>query len=448
MPKPPKPGFVGFGAMRLGRFLWAEQNKSSRLGHSTLNNHGNHATTVTLTMEGIPMPKINLTQKFMNSLPPLPDGKRRIEYCDTQTPGLYLESRDTSPAQGTLYLRYRDAAGTGKTCHKKLGNSQEISLKEARSRAKRLKGEIALGADPKAEAKALKAVPTWDAFFTGSYLPHAQKVKRSWKNDAEMHRLRVSRQFGATPINKITRQSVQQFHNALLDEDLSPATADHYLKLIRHALNLAIDWGLLKDNPAAKVKQFNADNQIERYLSDDELQRLLIVLKSHDNRPVCCAILWLLATGARVGEALSAQWSDIDRKHGTWLIHATNSKSKKRRSVALNAVALGVLDELDTLAKRHTSTRLFIGARGPLSTINKVWCEIRKEAQLDAFRLHDLRHSFASMLANTGHSLFEIQRAIGVADPKVVMRYSHLSQDSLQRAANSAGDVISQAMPK
>lgn len=392
------------------------------------------------------MPKLRLTQKHLDKPPPCPTGKRHVEFCDIAIPGLYLEVRNTCSDQGTLYLRYKNA--DGKTCHQKLGNSQELPLKVARDRATRLKAEIALGADPQAETRQRKEIPTWNRFFEDSYLPHAKQVKRTWKNDADMHRLRLSDRFGATPINKITRHAVQQFHNELLGEGMKPGTADHHLKLIRHALNLAMDWGLLTENPAAKVKQFNADNQIERYLANEELQRLLTVLKKHPNRPVCCAVLWLLATGARVGEALSAQWSDIDRNRGTWLIQATNSKSKKRRSVQLNAVALGVLDELDTLPKRRTSDRLFVGKCGPLSTINKVWYGIRGEAGLENFRLHDLRHSYASMLINSGHSLFEVQQSLGHSDPKVTMRYAHLSKDSLQRAANSAGDLISQAMPK
>jgi len=216
------------------------------------------------------MPRLRLTQKHLDTPPPCPPGKRRVEYCDIAIPGLFLEVRATCPDQGTLYLRYKNPAG--KTCSSKLGTSQELSLKEARDRAKQLKAKIALGADPQAETRQRKAVPTWNRFFEDSYLPHVQQVKRSWKNDADMQRLRLSDQFGATPINKITRHAVQQFHNGLLEEEMKPATADHYLKLIRHALNLAVDWGMLNANPASKVKQFNADNQIERYLSKEEMQ--------------------------------------------------------------------------------------------------------------------------------------------------------------------------------
>lgn len=388
------------------------------------------------------MPKINLTQKFVNTPNPPATDKKRIEHCDTQVPGLYLEVRDTSPTWGTFYLRYKNTAG--KTCHTKIGRSTDMTLKQARTKAQQLRSDIQRGEDPQEEARQRRAVPTWDTFFEDSYLPHAQQTKRTWKNDLDMHKLRLSHRFGATPINRLQRQEIQQFHNELKESGMAAATADHHLKLIRHALNLAEDWGLIQANPAAKVKQFNEDNQVERYLSEEELQRLLAVLEAHDNRPVACAVLWLLATGARVGEALSAKWSDIDQENGVWVIQAANSKSKRKRSVPLNHVALDILDELDSLRKK--GDWLFIGKRGPLKSINKVWYGIRDDARLSDFRLHDLRHTHASMLVNAGHSLFEVQAVLGHSDPKVTMRYAHFSKGSLQQAANSAADCIKAAM--
>ena len=390
------------------------------------------------------MPKINLTQRFIDKPTPPPAGKRRIEWCDTQVSGLYLEMRDTSPSSGTFYLRYRNDAG--KTCHAKIGRSTDISLKAARAKAQQLRSDIQRGHDPQEQARQCKAVLTWDSFFDDHYLPHAKQHKRSWKNDEEMHRLRISAFIGGKTLDKITRSEVQRFHTSLVDEGLSPATADHHLKLIRQAMNLAVDWELLKANPIARIKLFNQDNQVERYLSEEELQRLLAVLKAHENRPVACAVLWLLATGSRVGEALSAEWSDIERTSRVWVIQATNSKSKRKRSVPLNDVAIGVLDELKSLPSYQPKGRLFIGKRGPLKSINKVWYAIRDEAGLKSYRLHDCRHSLASFLVNSGHSLYEVQQILGHSSPAVTMRYAHLSKESLQGAANSASDVISRAM--
>ena len=246
-----------------------------------------------------------------------------------------------------------------------------------------------------------------------------------------------------TPIDRISQQQVQTFHNDLREEGLAPATADLHLKLLRHGLNLAVDWGLLARNPAAKVKEFKECNQRERYLSDDELKRLMRVLRDYQNRPMACIVLWLLATGARAGEARSATWEDIDYDARVWVIRSQTSKSKRRRSVPLNDIALSVLDELK--ASGRSSGPLFVGKRGPYRYLGKNWARICEAADLQGFRCHDARHCFASMLVNAGHSLYEVQQVLGHSDPKVTMRYSHLTKETLQKAADSAAERIKSA---
>ena len=228
---------------------------------------------------------------------------------------------------------------------------------------------------------------------------------------------------------------------------LAPATADHYLKLIRQALNLAVSWDLLKVNPAAGVKLFREDNREERLMSHEELQRLMAVLDKAKGKGKTPALVikWLLATGARVNETLHAEWSDIDQKNKTWLIQATNSKSKRRKSVPLNAQARDILKQLKTEGRSpHLFTNKTTGERR--TTINKAWQSIREEAGLPWLRLHDLRHMHASMLINSGRSLYEVQQILGHSDPSVTQRYAHLSTKSLQDAANSVDQYMEEAL--
>ena len=121
------------------------------------------------------------------------------------------------------------------------------------------------------------------------------------------------------------------------------------------------------------------------------------------------------------------------------------SKSKKRRSIPLNDAALEVLDQLGT---EGTSKWLFTNVKTGtrLTTIDKVWQKIRKDAGLPQLRLHDLRHMHASMLVNSGESLFVVQKILGHSDPSVTQRYSHLSTESLQKAANSVGTYLDKAL--
>lgn len=389
------------------------------------------------------VPIVKLTQQTITHDLRCPAGKTRIEFCDSEVPGLYVEVRATNQDQGTFYLRYKDT--NGKTCHQKIARTSETDVSEARKRAKLLKAEIALGANPRAEVRAQKSVPTLSEFFQQHYLPYVKPRKRSWKRDEELYRLRIADAFGAKRLNQITRHQIQSFHTSLLDGGLSPASCDHHVKLIKHAFNLAIDWGLLSDkNPAARVPLFNADNKVEHYLDDDALGKLLAVLRTDENRPVCLIALFLLSTGARLNEALSARWDQIDRPNRVWRISATNSKSKRMRSVPLNDAALHVLNQLDTEGKFDY---LFINEQTekPYTTIMKVWTRLRQKAGLPHLRIHDLRHQFASFLVNSGRTLYEVQSILGHSDAKVTQRYAHLSSKSLQEAANSASAIINEA---
>jgi integrase len=366
------------------------------------------------------MPILRLTQSFVSNDLRCPEDKSRIEFCDRELPGLYVEVRPKSDGSGTYYLRYKDA--NSKTCHQKIARTTEIDLTEARKRAKKLKAEIQLGANPRGEAKAQKEVPTLDAFFTEHYSPFAWPRKRSFGRDEELYRLRIAGLFGNRRLNQISRQQIQSFHTELLQSGLAPATCDHHLKLLKRVFNLAIDWGVhTGTNPVARVPMFNADNRIERYLDEAQLQRLVNVLRTDANRPVCNIALFLLSTGARLSEALSATWEQIDRDKRVWRIPAMNSKSKRIRAVPLNDSALEVLAQVETaegyvFINKETSK--------PYTTIAKVWERLRKTANVPQLRLHDLRHSFASMLINSGRTIYEVQRILGHSDTKVTERYA------------------------
>ena len=389
------------------------------------------------------MPIIKITQPFINNELHCPEGKIRIEICDIDLPGLYVEVRKSSPGQGTYYLRYKDSKG--KTCHQKISKTNEMTLVDARKAAKTLKAEINLGADPRGEEKAKKAVLNYSDFFEQHYMPYVKVRKRSWKTDLGFHRLRLKAEFGDLRLNQITRQHIQTFHTRLSNEGLAAATSNHYLKLLKHSLNLAIDWDMLDTNPASRIPLFFENNLVENLLSEEQLERLLSVLKTDENRMVCNIALYLLSTGCRLNEALQAKWSQVDQQHRVWKIPASNSKSKRVRAVPLNDSALDVLDQLST---RGSYEHVFINFQTelPYTTISKVWGRLRTKAGLPHLRIHDLRHQFASFLVNSGQTLFLVQQILGHSSPSVTQRYAHLSTRSLQEAANTASIMINGAM--
>lgn len=387
--------------------------------------------------------RVKLTENFISTGLQCSAGKRREELVDLVVAGMFIEVRAVSPGQGTFYFRYRDVNGHTQT--KKLGRSTDITLAEARSQAKELRAKVALGANPRAEEKARKLVPTFDTFFKEHYLPYVKPRKRSWDRDEELYRLRISAKFGNKRLNEVTRQQIQTFHSEVLAEGLAPSTANHHAKLIRRIFNLAISWQMLDKNPASRIPMFPEDNKIERYMNDAQLANLLEVLRTDSCRSVCLIAMFLLASACRYSEAITARWEDIDKDKRVFRVTASNSKSKRMRPVPLNDTAIEVLNQLDTEGKYEY---LFINKRTkqPYVSIAKVWNKLRTKAGLPHLRLHDLRHQGASHLINSGSSLYIVQQILGHSDPSVTQRYAHLSMKSLNDASDNASAIIKGAM--
>ena len=144
----------------------------------------------------------------------------------------------------------------------------------------------------------MPAAMTLAEFFEHRYLPYAKVHKRSWPRDEELFRLRTKERFGSRRLTDIARHEVQTFHAQLLAGGLSPASADHHVKLLRRMLNLAVEWELLEKNPLKGFRLFNAYNRVEHLLSDAEVERLVQVLRTDANRAVCRIALFLLSVGA------------------------------------------------------------------------------------------------------------------------------------------------------
>ncbi|MEQ9444754.1 MAG: tyrosine-type recombinase/integrase [Rhodospirillaceae bacterium] len=372
-----------------------------------------------------------------------PEGHSKMEYCDTTVPGLYLLTRASGPTK-TYFLRYKNAVG--KTAHAKIGRISDVSLADARKKAKALKADIASNnRDPQAETKARKNALTFDELWEHHYVPFAQPRKRSFKRDEQVYRLQIKPELGHVRITHVTRQQVQTLAASCKASGLSAASADHVSKLIRRLLSLAVEWEFIEKNPAKGIQLFNEDNQVEHYLSDAQLRKLLSVLQTDANRPVCQICMFLLSTGCRLNEALTAEWAFIDLDRKTWRVSAANSKSGKARVVPLSDAAVDVLNAVGSQDKHaFVFTNLKTGKR--YTHIAHTWQRLRKKAGLPKLRLHDLRHTYASMLVNAGESLYVVQQCLGHADGRVTQRYAHLAPQTLQNAASKASDKIREAM--
>ena len=387
------------------------------------------------------MPVLQLTPSVVSSLK-CPLGKRHIEYCDSEVKGLMVYCTESEKSVPTYKVRVKNERGTN--AYPTLGTTKDLTLAQARKMAIETKVTYAQQVREKAvQAGQPKSEMTLEKFMTDHYLPFAKMHKRTSSKDEGLFRNHVGPRFGHLALDKIPRLDVQVFHNELVQKKgLSPATADHNIKFIRRMLNLAVQWEFLEKHPLARIALFNVDNQVENYLDGDAIQRLVAVLKAHPKKVIALLLMFLLSTGARKASAMHAKWEEVDLANRVWRIPATNSKSKKTTTVPLNESAIWVLEQLHC---EGATGYIFVHekTKKPYLAIEKTWYAIRTLAGIgDSVRVHDLRHTYASMLVTSGRSLYEVQKILSHSDPKITMRYAHLSTKTLQEAASAASVLV------
>lgn len=382
------------------------------------------------------MPIVTLTPAFIASKLECPPGQKHIEFCDKQVRGLFIDVLSGASSQPTWNYRFKV---NGKTKTRRLGRLADIALDDVRKQVALLKAEHALGRQQQT-VEAGQGI-TLDRFMRENYRGHAKVHKRSYVRDDQLY-TRIAPKFGHLPLRQITRLQVQQFQSALLEEGLSKATVNHHIQLMRRMLNLAVSWEMLDRNVLTGIPQLILDNQVTDFLDEEQVERLMQVLQTDKNCRVSLILIFLLSTGARLREALCVQWKHVNLKGATWTIPASNSKSKRAKSLPLSSSSLWVIQQLDTA---QSSEYLFPSpvTGKPYTTITRAWYRIRKKAGLPGnVRIHDLRHAHAARLVQAGRSLYEVQRLLGHADPRTSLRYAHLSMKTMQEAANAAALTI------
>jgi len=259
------------------------------------------------------MPVVNLTKEFIANKLICPTGKSKVEFFHHNKSGIFILVSSVNQGTGTLYLRFKL---NGLSASIKLGRVSDISLDDAMKKVAEYRSQIAQGIDPRNAIKAKKSIPIFSIFWKEQVLPHIKLHKRSWECDERMFRLRLNKEFGHIKLNQITLLHVQTFHSALRESGLAEASSNHYSKFLRYSLSLAVKWAIIDKNPLTGITLFKEDNQINNTLNEEELGRLVALLKDHPNRPTCNAALFLLCTGARLNEALKAKWEHIDIESG------------------------------------------------------------------------------------------------------------------------------------
>jgi len=291
--------------------------------------------------------------------------------------------------------------------------------------------------DP-AEARVKEAASTltFAEFTNQHYLPHCRSANR--RPDVILSRLNT----GALPyfknrlLDSITTRDVQVFHNAM-KQKVSATTANHHLIVLKAMLNLAVKWEMLLKNPCIGIKKFEQPTGRDRYLSQDEVKRFLAACEACDNVAIASGLRTLLFTGLRSKEVFELPWADVDFEAKS--IYLRKTKAGKARRVYLSSMAWAEIERMKAL---HDGEHKYVYPgyhRGrPVQEPHRCFKGILKSAKIEDFRIHDLRHTHASYLVQSGSSLFEVQKALGHSDSSITQRYAHLADNTLRDRAEIA----------
>jgi integrase len=376
---------------------------------------------------------------------PAPTRPNRIRR-DTSEIGLGL--RVTKNGNKTFVFNYTTRGGIER--RSTIGEFGAWSTVAARQEARNLKQLIDQGGDPLGDKEQARSAPTVVELcdrFEQEILPN----KRPATADAYRTILRkyVRPHFGAhAKVADVQFTDIDTLHRKV-SKGGGPYIANRMHSVVRRLFNLAIRWGMRTHNPAKGVER-NAEYHRRRYLSPEELTRLTAALATHPDQQAANIIRVLLCTGCRRGEALMMRWDSIDLAEGLWSKPPSSTKQGRHHQVPLSAPVRQLLSKIRAaqLAENPKLGEYVFpshGETGHRIELKYQWADLCEAAGISGLRIHDLRHSYASMLASGGASLPLIGSLLGHSSPLTTARYSHLLRSAEAEATERVGAIISGA---
>lgn len=361
-----------------------------------------------------------------------PERGNRIVYDDALK-GFGL--RVTAKGARSFVLNYRVK---GRERRITIGQYPAWSVAAARRQAEEYRRRINLGDDPLEEREAVRAAPTVADLFERYAKEHLPtKAPRSAADDRSMWMKDILPAIGPKKVADVSSTDCDALHRAISRD--RPTRANRVIEVLRKAMNLAIRWGWIERNPASGVRR-NPEKRRTRYLSRDEIARLQAALEAHPQRTSADAILFLLLTGCRRGEALGATWDQFDLEKRIWTKPEGTTKQRRVHRIPYSEAVAVVLERRRAEAG---GTFIFSGSLGaPLVDVKRTWASVCRTAELPGVRMHDLRHTYASLLASSGASLPVVGALLGHSQPQTTARYAHLYDDTLRSATQSVADAI------
>ena len=405
--------------------------------------------------------RAKLTDKVVRDAAP---GAKRYILWDTAETGFGL--RVETSGHKSFVVRYR-ANGGGRDAPRrqirlKATPGETLTTDEIRKIASGILAEVANGKDP-AQDRDRKRREMTVAALCELYLREGTGEKKA--STLLIDRGRIERHIkpllGKKRISEVTSSDVKRFmrdvasgktradektkaHGRAIVEG-GKGTAARTVGLLGGIFTFAVMEKLRADNPVRGVKRY-ADKKGERFLSGKELSALGEALRSLEaegaNKSAIAIVRLLTFTGARKGEITGLRWSEVDLERSCLRLGDSKTGTKV---IMLGPPALAILSELEPVEGSPFVFPAESGG-GRFQGTEKVWRKARARAGLSDVRIHDLRHSFASVGLEAGNSLPLIGKLLGHADVKTTARYAHLADDPLKAAASKISDSIAAAM--
>jgi integrase len=269
------------------------------------------------------------------------------------------------------------------------------------------------------EAKQIK--PTSFLDLAKEYEQYVLKQRSYISKKGFLKKLKA--QFGSVRLTALNTRIIEQYQTTLIKSGLKPASVNRILAALKHMINKAVEWEMAPEDvlkSVRRVKQLAENNRRLRFLSGEEMARLIHVCDQH-LKPI---VITALNTGMRKGEILSLTWEQVDLRHGFILLDVT--KNGERREIPINNV---LRETLTSLPRHLTSPYVFWqGNEGTrFLDVKKSFASALKRAGIRDFHFHDLRHTFASQLVMAGADLVTVKELLGHKTLAMTMRYSHIA---------------------
>lgn len=393
---------------------------------------------------------ITFNQHNIDTLP-IPE-KGRTFYYDAKEAKLYLQI--TSKGTKSFYLLSRIGRKVERI---KIARYPDLKVEKARDLAKLLKAQIAQGNNPTEIKKEHKKELTFQQLYVKFLEDYAKPFRRCWKNDKYVIEKHCKSLF-SQKISSISSDAVKELIQNLSVQSYN--TANAVLERIRVLFNKATEWGLYYgENPTKGIKSFPKVKR-DRFLRLDEIKDFLTLL-GQEKEELQDLIYLLLYTGARKGNVLAMEWSEIDFNLKLWRIPASKSKNKSVMMIPLMDEATNILKK-----RKENSGSIYVfpsekgSQSGHLTDFKKSWSSFREKwfrfreekyhlpqkLSKSEFKIHDLRRTIASYQALSGSSLLIIGKSLGHASTEATEIYARLQLEPVKQSMEKAMNLISEQM--